>query len=473
MTVQPVSIDDVLSAIGIGPYHHRLLWLTGSTLFADGTELMVLPLLQVALEHDPRFSSQAGLISSITSSVFIGMLLGAALVGPCSDRYGRRITTLGLMAMLTVFGLLSSQATTIPALLVSRFFVGVAVAGTPSALTLFTESLPPRHRGQYTVRFMYFFSAGAVTITLLAWYSLPIGSWPLLLLLAAVPPATALVFCALYLPSSARYLLSKDNHRDAWAALQAIATANNQSQALDKYEPDQLTLTLTSADSPASLTKQVQPQVKTETTPVTRAIFQLLCLEFLLMAVVYYFLVLVTVKVETLEHTNEPASRASTAGLSDVAFRNIVLANVAELPGLMAASYCLDKFGRKRTIAGFFVVTAVALLAIASLLLYDQSNRQFIAAIVWIARAAALGFNQSLWIFTTEVFPTHQRASLLGWATAFARIGGALSPWLADSLFERHPSGSCLLAASVSVVAAFIILKVPLETARQPLREDG
>eukprot|EP00730_Choanoeca_flexa_P018856 TRINITY_DN9190_c0_g1_i1.p1 TRINITY_DN9190_c0_g1~~TRINITY_DN9190_c0_g1_i1.p1 ORF type:complete len:382 (+),score=67.65 TRINITY_DN9190_c0_g1_i1:95-1240(+) len=376
------------------------------------------------------------------------------------------------MATLTVFGALSSFASDLKLLIVLRFIVGVAVAGTPSALTLFTESLPAASRGSYTILFMYFFSAGAVAITVLGWMTLTTNSWSQLLFCAALAPAVSLVLCTLFLPSSPRFLLAQDKPRQAFAALQAMAAANNKSHALDEYEPEQLVLA--SRSDTSQHTKQPDPQLQTKelkntAPPETTSVFALMASEFFLMAVVYYFLVLVTVKLESLAQRGAVSGEIPT--LSDAAFRNIIIANMAEVPGLAVASYCLDRYGRRGTIAGFFLVTSLALLVIGGLIDDMHSHRDTIAVCVWTARAAALGFNQSLWIFATEAFPTQQRASLLSWATAFARVGGALSPWITDTLFARYPAQSCTLIATISLLAAYIIQKVPVETALKPLRE--
>ena len=83
-------------------------------------------------------------------------------------------------------------------------------------------------------------------------------------------------------------------------------------------------------------------------------------------------------------------------------------------------------------------------------------------ALVFVMRASALGFNQSLWIFTTESFPTSVRASSLGFTTSFARVGGALSPLVLDHLYTASPSMVMVLVAGVAVAAGCLIRMVGL-----------
>ena len=83
--------------------------------------------------------------------------------------------------------------------------------------------------------------------------------------------------------------------------------------------------------------------------------------------------------------------------LSDAQDSEILLANASELAGLLAASELLDRIGRRTSIAGFF-----ALFGCALWLLMGSSGRH---RGLWLSvcRAAALGFNQSLWVFAAEL----------------------------------------------------------------------
>ena len=48
-------------------------------------------------------------------------------------------------------------------------------------------------------------------------------------------------------------------------------------------------------------------------------------------------------------------------------------------------------------------------------------------ALLFLARSSSLGFNQSLWVLSTERFPTRVRATGVGAVTMFARIGGIVA----------------------------------------------
>eukprot|EP01135_Chromosphaera_perkinsii_P000653 Nk52_evm20s147 gene=Nk52_evmTU20s147 len=240
-----------------------------------------------------------------------------------------------------------------------------------------------------------------------------------------------------------------------------------------------------------------------------RNVTLVLCLSFTLMAFAYYCLVLLTVDIIAFEEekkhqgnatfVNVDGNRGSTntpdQGGTDTsgkkcsrffstgAYLQLLVANFAEIPGLFIALYLMERIGRKRTICSLYMVAAAGTFLLGFLLngnsakpnkalnesLFasgdstdDESAFQWVCAvIIVICRAAALGFNQSLWIFTTEVFPTEVRTRGLGFTTAFARIGGALSPIVEQYILKDSHTAILYLCCFTCIVAGLIILWVP------------
>lgn len=171
-------------------------------------------------------------------------------------------------------------------------------------------------------------------------------------------------------------------------------------------------------------------------------------------------LVLLTVDlVKTSKEDGHPC-----APLTNADYLSIMFANAAELPGLLAAAILLDRCGRKATIAGFFLTSAVliTLLAVPAL-------HRFGVVIVFLARASALGFNQSLWVTTSEAYPTSLRATGLGFTTAFARIGGILTALVSTSLFASDRILCLAISALGCVLAAGLVSFLPLDTMARSL----
>ena len=73
-------------------------------------------------------------------------------------------------------------------------------------------------------------------------------------------------------------------------------------------------------------------------------------------------------------------------------------------------------------------------------------------------------YAQSLWIYTSEIFPTNIRAFGLGVTTAFARIGGAVSPFIAHMVFSQDRNTALFICALAGIVAAGLMMLMPHET---------
>ena len=455
-----ISLDDALRLVGgddPGSAFRRRLWLlTGLTQFADALELLLLAFLAAELRCPWALSEYD--VTLLQTLVLLGMALGGNAVAVASDRWGRRPATILSVAMAVAGGLAASAAPSFAVLLCARFVVGAGVGAAPAALTLYVEFLPApnrvealgvirdERRGAALVGFFVFFSVGALFEALIAWLTLS-GLPPALrgwraLLLASVSPSVGLLACMpFWLPESPRWLLRKDtpDPRTALRVLDVMARTNQV-----RLLPRGTRLTLhgrEGADAVGAASEEAADvmgggggRARPGATTVV------LCLLFFLMAALYYSIVLLGTSITKAGGgAAHPATCNSTAAPhhSNAEFVSLVVTNGAELPGLFVAFLLLDRIGRKRTIQFFFLVCGAfcaALWAIAAGVSHTAtsaspaSNLMWRTAVVFGARGAALGFNQSLWIFTSLYYSTRVRTRGLGLTTSMARVGALLSP---------------------------------------------
>ena len=137
---------------------------------------------------------------------------------------------------------------------------------------------------------------------------------------------------------------------------------------------------------------------------------------------------------------------------------SLVVTNGAELPGLWVAYILLDRIGRKKTIQFFF--GACSLFCTCLLLTTFTSSASTLwltTMIVFGARGSALGFNQSLWIYTALYYPTSVRTQGVGFTTSMARIGSLLAPLIVN---QGGHVGGLRLIAGLCVGLAFVSLIV-------------
>lgn len=138
---------------------HRMATVAiGLGMFFDIYEVFITPALSSVLTSEFALSKAA--LTPILASTFIGMFLGALVMGRVADRLGRRRAFLVNLGLYSVFSLLGAFSPDPIWLMVTRFIAGIGMgAELPLADTYLTDLLPARKRGRfiawaYTVAFV-------------------------------------------------------------------------------------------------------------------------------------------------------------------------------------------------------------------------------------------------------------------------------------------------------------------------------
>ena len=446
-TPKAATVDEALLLVSGTKFSARLWFLCGLTQFADACELLLLSFL--ASEIRCPFHLNTYDITLLQTCVLIGMLLGSNATGILSDKSGRRPAVLLSLICTVVGGLSSTFASNFITILGGRFIVGLGVGSAPVALTLFTDFLPSNleteTRGRTLVGFFFFFSLGALFESLVAWATLStFWHWRALLFVSVLPSVILLFLSLFLLPESPRWLVSNGHSDRALKTLCYVSKVNHQRNLLSE-------ITILVNDNDRSQGKNIMrmkdkgvrindnrsdDQLSSKTT-ITLSVL------FFLMASLYYSIVLVGTSIVNDDHYNNSIIilNQTCGGNSNFInntlspthtrgeFISLVVTNSAELPGLWIAYILLDRIGRQKTIQLFFISCGVFCSALLVSTLFSGPCPLWIRTfIVFGARGAALGFNQSLWIYTALFFKTKVRNTGIGFTTSFARIGSLLAP---------------------------------------------
>lgn len=152
----------------------------------------------------------------VVSAVLLGAVLGSAIIGPMSDKYGRKKLIL-LAAVIFLFGALGSAfSPEFWMLILSRIVLGMAV-GASSALipTYLAELSPAEKRGSMSSLFQLMVMSGILlayitNYTFSGFYT----GWRWMLGFAAIP-AAILFIGGLVLPESPRFLVKVGQSKEA------------------------------------------------------------------------------------------------------------------------------------------------------------------------------------------------------------------------------------------------------------------
>lgn len=157
---KPISIDDAVESLGMGGFQYRILFAAGLCFAADSMEVLLLSFLAVVLKAVWGLSDDQ--TATITSSVFVGALLGTLTLGYLGDRLGRKPVFTLTAGIICISGFLTAVANDYWTLLFFRFLVGFGVGGLTVPFDTLAEFVPNSHRGSNLLLIEYFWTAGTI-----------------------------------------------------------------------------------------------------------------------------------------------------------------------------------------------------------------------------------------------------------------------------------------------------------------------
>ena len=435
-----LSIDDALSRVGAGRFQKRLFGIFGLVWAADAMQVIAVgfaaPSIAVTFGLDRTAAIQVGTL------FFLGMFVGAFVFGRIADRIGRRNVLIVTVAADAVFGIASVFSPSFGILLMFRFLTGIAVGGTlPVDYAMMAEFLPPRNRGRWLVLLEGFWAVGTIVVALTAWLAASYGAtaaWRWIFLVAALPALIG-VFLRIGVPESPMYLLRAGREDDARRVVNRVLEANGAEKLpLDTH----LTLSKTVPGAPSSI---FSPQLVRRTVGVLAVWF--------LVSVSYYG-VFVWV----------PGWLADQ-GMGWVrGYGFLVILALAQVPGYALAAYGVEKWGRRPTLMGFLLLSALGCF------LFTLSSQPSLVAISLLVMSfALLGSWGALYALTPELYPTNLRGTGMGTASAVARLGGVIAPTVLTFAFAKGFGFAIGVFAALLVLAALALLLVRQETRDQAI----
>jgi MFS transporter, putative metabolite:H+ symporter len=385
--------------------------------------------------------AQAGLLATVG---LVGAFLGALFWGTISDYIGRRTSFAATIGIFSIFTGLVAASWNVLSLSVFRFISNFGLGGeVPVALTLTSEYSPGRIRGRMTGSMMAAFPLGLALAAALAYFIIPTYGWRMVFIVG-VAPAVLLFFVRLVMPESVRYLISRGRVAEAEATVAKI-----EQQAL--------------AGRPAAAAP-VNAPVGEEERGVT--VFELLTPErrkrtILLWVVSFCFLWSSNGIIFML-----PTVLVQRGFQLPQIFIFLFVQAVAAFIGYTACGFLIDRFGRRPVLFLYYFIGAFFHLWFAE------------ATGVWIYFAiAAVGWvNPGVYgsngIYVSELYPTHLRATAVGWFFGIGRIGSFLAPTVVG-LMLHYGAGAYVLHtfALTFLIAAIALWFVGIETKGKVLEQ--
>jgi len=429
MPLPAVDVGRVLDEGRWTPYQKVLVAFAALAILFDGIDNQLLGVAIPSLMREWGLGRAA--FAPVASLSLFGMMLGGAIAGIAGDRFGRRSI---LFVNMCVFGVCTLGVATVQdvrAFAALRFVTGLGLGGAiPNATALAAEYVPRRRRALAVTLTIVCVPLGASLAGLIATALLPIIGWRGLFTAGGICPLLIAAALSRVLPESPRYLA---RHRERWDELAALL--RRMGHTLDASSTF-------SSEASSSTRGRVVDLFRNGYAADT----------FLLWIAFFSCLVAIYLGFNWLP------SVVAGAGLASVSSTAVGVFNLGGVAGALGGGAVITRYGSRWTMLAM-AVGAVAGCVFLSRLLLDAHTSVFtLLAALTFAGGLINALQSTLYALAGHVYPTSVRATGIGAAASFGRIGAVLSGYAGPWALASGGTPSFFLLMGGAVVVTFVAL---------------
>jgi MFS transporter, AAHS family, 4-hydroxybenzoate transporter len=189
----------------IAPFLWALVAMCFLIVVADGMDVAIMGFVTPPILQDWNISRPA--FGFVISAAPFGLVIGALVAGPSSDRFGRKIVLTTSVLLFGIFTVIAAWSSSPQEMALLRLLAGMGMgAAMPNATTLLSEYAPLRRRSLMITIMFSGFTLGSAAIGFIAGYMIPHFGWRSVLLVGGITPLVLVPFLVALLPESARYM---------------------------------------------------------------------------------------------------------------------------------------------------------------------------------------------------------------------------------------------------------------------------
>jgi AAHS family 4-hydroxybenzoate transporter-like MFS transporter len=388
----------------VAPFLWVLLALCFLIVVADGMDVAIMGFVAPPILQEWNISRPA--FGFVISAAPFGLVIGALVAGPASDRFGRRIVLTASVLLFGIFTVIAAGSSSPQQMALLRLFGGMGMgAAMPNATTLLSEYVPLRRRSLFVTMMFSGFTLGSAAIGFIAAYLIPHFGWRSVLLAGGVAPLVLVPFLVALLPESARYMALQGAPAGKIAAMLGRVTGHHFTGGE----------TFISPEPPLRTHRPIGVLFSGGYAATTIALW-IAC--FMSLMVVY----LLTGWLPTLMRD---------AGLTIAVAANVTaMFMLGGTIGGILIGWSMDLGHPARVISAAYLGGAVFILGLAWAGMLSGS----LAALVFAAGIFASGAQSGLNAFAPGCYPTLARTTGVGWMLGIGRIGSIAGPVVGGAL---------------------------------------
>jgi MFS transporter, putative metabolite:H+ symporter len=447
--MQPLTlgeISDRLDRLPASQFHAKILIVAALSLLFDTLDTAVTGFVLASLRTTWHFDAKTiGVVSAIGLS---GYLVGSFICGFIADHIGRKKTILFTLILYSIFSAWRGLSNTVGVFAFLNcftwFFVGAESSTVPTYLA---ELWPSRRRGKLVGWMMAFFGAGIALSPVWSLLIIPTLGWRWALFLTA-PFALIGGIMRSVLPESPRWLIRAGRASDAEAVLARIeAEVSKSSGPL-------------LAPAIAGQRREELPARRAHASELLGAAYRSITLMlwvawFAEYGVLYTYQIFLPTILSAEGH-----SIVKSFGYSVVIYSSVI-------PGYVLGGYVVEWLDRKYAI----LLAFVSITTFGTLFGHSRSPAQIMTFAGLTVFFLSLG-STAIYTYTPELYPTEIRATAMGIASAWGRVGAVTMLLVFGHFFATlGKSLLFLIIDPVLIAAVIVILYFGPSTRGRPLQE--
>ncbi|MCP1106596.1 MFS transporter [Serratia nevei] len=404
--VTVVNITPIIDNAKFQNIHRLTIFWCAYVIIFDGYDLAVLGVILPKLMADWGITAaQAGLLGSYT---LIGMMFGALLLGPLSDKIGKKKVITLCVITFSVFTFLCGFTVNANQFGWCRFISGIGLGGVMPNVTALTSEYSPKNKRSLMVGLMFSgYSIGGIWAAILGIYLIPLMGWQSIFYVA-IFPVFFLPWMLSQLPESAAFLI-KTRQKERLK------------RALERVSPDYIYQPGTEFVSQSTL----------DSGQVRMSIGNLFSDNRTLSTLMFWLVFFISLYVIYGMTSWLPKLMLQAGYPLNSSLTFLVALHSGTVAGALSSCWLMDKVSGRTVLIGYFLLGAAAIA-----LLGAQGSMSLLYVLLIIAGASTIGTQIAMTSYVARFYPCTMTSTGLGWGLGIGRIGAILGPFAGGVLID-------------------------------------
>lgn len=429
----PVEIGRAIDEKPWGSYQTWVVVIVALAVMMDGLDNRLLPLAIPSLLKEWGVPRDAFALA--TSLGLFGMVLGTTAGGMLGDRWGRRPTIIASVLSFGIATVANALVTDITSLTVTRFLAGLGLGALmPAAAAMFAEFAPARHRALVVTLGIVCIPLGGTLSGVLGAVLLPTWGWRSMFVIGGGAAIVIGLIQLFALPESPRYLMRDPAKR-------------NHLLALLRRSGFQI-------DDAAQLTDEAAGMAGGAKAAVSR-LFSREYIRDTLGLWAAFFAIFICLYMESQWMPTILSEAGYSLQVASIASGSLAFGGMfASVLGVAAVA----RFGSRKGLMGMAAAGVIVTLLLTQYPTDPAQSAVPLLILLTVTGFLVGGLQIMIYSVATNIYPTSLRATGIGWAVGFGRLGSVISPFLATAALNAGGWSSFFVSLAVWLLITFFSL---------------